>query len=117
MKDMTGCNNDEAFFLIEYIKDRNAHRAAIACGMSADWAYKTLKKDHVIATIERVMLFRMKHSVYDAEWHLQQLVENHEIARHDGKISASNQALHQIGKHAAVDSFAAEKVQICVESV
>ena len=112
MEDMVGLSNDEACFLIEYFTDRNAQRAATAINRSSDWAYKTLKKEHFMEALERVTLFRMKHSVYDAEWHLQNLVENHYIARQEGKISASNQALHQIGKHAAVDSFAAEKVQI-----
>lgn len=112
MEDLTGCSDTQAFFIIEYVKDRNAQRAAAAVNISAQTAYDYLKDEVVVNALARIKIFQLKNSVIDAEWLKLELVDNHMIAKQQGKISASNQSLNLIGKHAAVDAFAAEKVEI-----
>ena len=60
--------------------------------------------------IGNILAGKLEASMIDAEWLLMEFVDNHLIARSEGKIAASNTALVNIGKHAKVDAFAAEKV-------
>lgn len=97
-------------FVIEFCKDFDARRAALASGYAADTGYRIREKPAVQAAIESVLTSRLELSHIDAEWVLMEAVDNHMIARQLGNITASNTALNLIAKHARVDAFAAEKI-------
>jgi hypothetical protein len=99
-----------AAFVIEYIKDFDAQRAAIAAGYEPTSTSGLLNNEKIQEALERVLAGRLEQAMIDNEWLLMELVDNHLIARQSGKIAASNTALGLIGKHAKVDAFAAEKV-------
>lgn len=52
----------------------------------------------------------------DAEWLKLQGVDNHWLARQQGKIGESTAALSFVAKLAGVDAFAAQKVEIKSDS-
>ena len=110
--DLTGLKPTEVNFVIEYLKDHSARRAAEASGYAPDTGYTLLKKDHIKAVIDRVLCERLEAAHIDAEWVLMEAVDNHMIARQTGNISASNTALNMLMKHKIVDAFAAEKVEV-----
>ena len=99
-------------FVVEYTKDFNARRAAVACGMEPESGYTYRKKKQVVEAIEMMLARRLEHSDIDAEWVLMELVDNHYIARERRQMSASNAALNMVAKHCNVDAYAAEKVKI-----
>ena len=107
-----GLDAKQAAFIIEYSKDFDARRAAVVAGYAADYGYKLKEEPVVNAALERILQMRLDSSHIDAEWLLMELVDNHVIARQNGNITASNTALNILAKHAAVDAFAAEKVEI-----
>lgn len=102
----------EAAFVIEYSKDFDPRRSAAAAGYAPDMGYKLRDRDHVKQVLDQILQHRLDASHIDAEWLLMELVDNHVIARANGNITASNTALGIIAKHASVDAFAAEKVQV-----
>lgn len=110
--ELTGLKPKEANFVIEYCKDFSARRAAEASGYAADSGYSLAQKKDIAASIDRVLSIRLEASHIDAEWVLMEAVDNHEIARQRGNISASNTALSIVAKHVFVDAFAAEKVEV-----
>lgn len=114
--ELTGLTPKEANFVIEYCKDFSPRRAAEASGYSADHGYTLRDQFHVTAAIENVLASRLAASHIDAEWLLMEAVDNHLIARQQGKITASNTALNIIGRHKFVDSFAAEKIEMTDDS-
>ena len=99
-------------FVIEYSKDWDARRAATVSGYGPDTGYQLRDREEVQAALAHILQYRLETSHIDAEWLLWELVDNHQIARASGNISASNSALNTIAKHAMVDAFAAEKVEI-----
>lgn len=99
-------------FIIEYSKDFDARRAAAVSGYSADSGYKLRDDEDIQAAISLIIQHRLDSSHITAEWVLMEAVDNHLIARQNGNISASNTALNLIAKHAAVDAYAAERVEI-----
>jgi len=99
-------------FIIEYSKDFDARRAAAVSGFSADSGYRIRDEDDIQAAISMIIQHRLDSSHITAEWVLMEAVDNHLIARQNGNISASNTALNLIAKHAAVDAYAAERVEI-----
>ncbi len=99
-------------FVIEYSKDYDARRAARVSGYGPDSGYQLRDRDDVQEALAHILQFRLDTSHIDAEWLLWELVDNHQIARANGNINASNSALNTIAKHAMVDAFAAEKVEI-----
>jgi phage terminase small subunit len=101
-----------ANFVIEYSKDFDARRAAAVSGYAADYGYKLRDDPEIQAALEHILTYRLETSHVDAEWLLWELVDNHQIARAAGNISASNTALNTLAKHAMIDAFAAEKVEI-----
>lgn len=115
VKDITGMNPQKVMFVVEYTKDWSARRAAEASGYDADYGYALLKQDDVKTAIAYVVNKRLDASHIDAEWLLMEAVDNHQIARQQGKLSASNTALGIIAKHVMVDAFAAEKVEISTD--
>ena len=104
----------EVQFVIEYCKDWDPRRAAEAAGFAGDTGYRLLQKDTVIESIRCVLTQRLERSHYDAEWLLQELVDNHYIARHRGEGAQSNQALGLIMKHRDVDAVATQRSTVGV---
>ena len=99
-------------FVIEYVKDFDARRAATASGFPPDEGFEIRDTEAVRNALVYIMQKKLDSVTIDAEWLLGELVDNHLIARMQGKISVSNAALNIIAKHASVDAFAAEKVEI-----
>lgn len=110
-----GLKPKEYAFVVEYTKDFDARRAAAASGYAPDTGYQLRDKEHISTAVEMVLQHRLEQSHIDAEWLLWELVDNHMIARAQGKLTASNTALHLIGKHGKVDAFAAEKVVVATD--
>ena len=105
-------SNIEALFLVEYAKDCNARRAALAVGLAADTGYLMRDRENIQEAYAHIVMQRVQSSHIDAEWVLWELVDNHTIAKQSGNISASNTALKTIASLAVVDAFAAEKVMM-----
>jgi hypothetical protein len=99
-------------FVIELSKDFDSRRAAAVSGYSADYGYTLRDDPEIQAALDIIIQYRLEASHITAEWVLMEAVDNHLIARQNGNISASNTALTLIAKHAAVDAFAAERVEI-----
>jgi phage terminase small subunit len=112
IKDMTGLTPQHANFLIEYIKDFSARAAAERSGFAPDYGFKLLEREDIAKVLSIVMQQRLESAGIDAEWLLMELVDNHVLARQQGKITASTGALDKIARHAAVDAYSAEKVHI-----
>ncbi|WP_461521145.1 terminase small subunit [Porticoccus sp.] len=106
----------EANFVVEYVKDFSARRAAECSGYSPDYGHQLLQKDHIDAAVQHILAQRLEASHIDAEWLLMEAADNHFIARQQGNINASNSALTLIAKHVAVDALAANKVDVDVTS-
>lgn len=110
--DLTGLDPKKITFVIEYIKDFSARRAAEVAGYSPEYGYKLLENYDIAVAINNVLTQRLDASCIDAEWLLMEAVDNHHIARQRGNLAASNTALNLIAKHVFVDAFAAEKVEV-----
>lgn len=105
-----------ANFVVEYVKDFGARRAAEASGFSGDHGYKLLAEPEVSDAIARVIESRLEANGIDADWLLYEMVDNHMIARYQGNITASNTALSMVGKHKRVDAFAADKIKVSTDA-
>lgn len=114
IQDITGLSHKEAGFVIEYVKDFAARRAAGASGYAPDYAYQLLEKPEIMEAVARIQQHRLEASHIDAEWLLMEAADNHFIARQQGNIGASNSALTLIAKHVMVDALAANKVDVGV---
>lgn len=106
----------KACFVVEYIKDFAPRRAAEASGYSADYGYRLLEEPEVSAAIEYIIQQRLEVNMIDADWLLNEMVDNHMIARQQGNITASNTALNMVGKHKRVDAFAADKIKVSTDA-
>ena len=106
----------EANFVIEYCKDYAPRRAAEASGFVPETGASLLKKPTILAAIEMVQSKRLDASHIDAEWVLMEAADNHQIARQQGNISASNTALTLIAKHTMVDAMASDKLNMNVHA-
>lgn len=98
-------------FIIEYMKDFSHRRAAKAAGFRPSDGLGLLEKENVAKAIAYLSQQRLDDANIDASWVLGELVDNHLIARANGDIKASTQALGILAKHKTVDAFAADKVQ------
>lgn len=103
-----------AVFVVEYVKDFSARRAAEAVGLSPESGYEILKRPEIMDAIEEIVTERCERAGIDAEWLLYELVDNHRIARQQGNISASNTALGTIMKHVSVDAEARKRIEMDV---
>lgn len=114
MPELEGLDIQRITFVVEYLKDFNARRAAEAAHYSSpDYGYKLIKDDELVKkAITLVTMRRMQESDIDAEWLLYEAVDNHRLARQAGNLSASNAALQLVGKIATVDAFAADKLEL-----
>ncbi|AUR93189.1 terminase small subunit [Vibrio phage 1.185.O._10N.286.49.C2] len=106
----------KANFVVEYIKDFAPRRAAEASGYAADYGYRLLDEPEVSAAIEYIIQQRLEVNMIDADWLLNEMVDNHMIARQQGNITASNTALNMVGKHKRVDAFAADKIKVSTDA-
>lgn len=107
-----GMDTKHVMFVIEYL--RNGHKATAASehiGFAPDTGHKLLQRDDVQKAIT-VALLEMYNAEIDAAWLLKEAVNNHYVARQMGNLPASNAALNLIAKHASVDAFAAEKLEL-----
>jgi phage terminase small subunit len=102
----------EMNFCIEYAKDCDARRAARWSGYASSQGEDLLKQPNVIMVLSRMMERRLDDADIDAAWVLQELKDNHFIARDAKAHNASNAALNLIMKHASVNAFAEEKVHL-----
>lgn len=98
-------------FIIEYMKDHQHRRAAKASGFKPSDGIELLQKENVARAIAYIATQRLEEANIDAQWVLDELVDNHHMARQGGDIKASTQALSMIAKHNLIDAFAADKVQ------
>lgn len=115
ISDLTGFTNlDPKYinFVIEYSKDFDARRAALASGFAPDSGYQIRDREDVQEVLQVILQSRLDASHITAEWVLMEAVDNHILARQQGKLTQSNAALNIIARHAAVDAFAAEKVTV-----
>lgn len=106
----------KAAFVVEYVKDFAARRAAEAVGYSPEHGYKLLADIEVSEAIEYIIQQRLEVNLIDADWLLTEMVDNHLIARQQGNITASNTALNMVGKHKRVDAFAADKIKVSTDA-
>ena len=113
--ELLGLRPKDANFLIEYSKDFDARRAAVVSGYEPDTGYHILKRPEVSDALGRILQGRLESSHIDAEWALMEAVDNHQIARAQGNISASNTALRMVMQHRKVDAFAAEKLEVATD--
>lgn len=113
VEEETGLTPQKINFVVEYAKDFNVTRASTASNVSAKVGKSWLDKDVMVqAAIDNILQQRMESVKIDAEWVLNELVDNHHIARYQGDIKASTAALTIIAKQASVDSMAADKVKV-----
>lgn len=118
LADLMDCGVTEhghLLFIIEYIKDLDAPRAALAAGYSADYGNELRKRDDISAAVQKALQARLEIAQIDGQWVLDELVNNHYLARQRGELSASNSALNLIAKHGTIDAFAAEKIQVSTD--
>lgn len=116
LTDLINLPPKEANFVVEYIKDFAPRRAAEASGYSADNGYRLLEKDGISNAIEHIIQQRLEDNMIDTDWLLNEMVDNHMIARQQGNITASNTALNMVGKHKRVDAFAADKIKVSTDA-
>jgi len=114
--DMMGLSPKHAAFVIEYMKDFNARRAATASGFEPDTGYVILARDDVASVVDHILQQRLEVAMIDADWLLYEMVDNHLLARQQDNIPASNNALSMVGKHKRVDAFAAEKLKVSTDA-
>ena len=103
-------------FVVEYMKDFAAQRAAEAAGFSREYGYTLMKEGDVQKAIEVLISQRLEDNMIDADWLLGEMVDNHLIARQQGNISASNTALSLVAKHKRIDAFAADKIKVSTDA-
>ena len=107
-----GMDPKHVMFVIEYLKTRKATQAAEAVGLNPDAGHSLLNRPDVQLAVSRALEHAYNEVKIDATWVLQELVDNHYLCRQQGNLNASNQALNIIAKHAQVDAFAAEKIEL-----
>ena len=115
LKDIMNCgitDHRTLLFIIEYMKDLDAPRAAVAVGFSPNHGNELRKDPKVAAAVEKALQGRLEAAHVDADWVLSELIDNHYLARQRGELSQSNSALNLIAKHGNVDAFAAEKIEL-----
>lgn len=114
-EELTGLKPAHYNFVVEYLKDFAPRRAAEASGFAPETGYELLRRDDIKNALQKALSRRLEAADIDPEWVLMELAHNHQIARQQGKISASNTALGTIAKLAMVDAFAAEKVMMATD--
>jgi phage terminase small subunit len=113
---LRGLSPKKACFVIEYIKDFAARRAAEASGHAPDKGNELLKDPQIQEAIQSVLEYRLEEAGIDGAWILYELIDNHRIARQQGNISASNTALKILAQLALIDALAKQRVEVDVVS-
>ena len=103
-------------FVVEYVKDFSPRRAAEASGYVPEYGSKLLSDQKISDAIDVIIQHRLDVNMIDADWLLWEMIDNHQIARQQGNIAASNKALSLIGKHKRVDAFAADKIKVSTDA-
>lgn len=101
----------KANFLVEFVKDRNAARAAAAMGLSSELGYQIRDELEATGVIDK-LIEALTHEVVDKEWLLVKARDTYTCAMQAGQYGAANGSLKIIGQHADIDAFAADKVQM-----
>lgn len=108
----SGLSQKQEDFVFEYLKSGNATEAAIKAGYSKKTARfvgcENLTKPNIVAEINRRRQKVIEKHNIDVDWLINQLKENHEIARELCEISNSNKALELIGRTKVVSAFEKE---------
>lgn len=107
---------EHRIFAIEFCKDFNERRAAGVAGFEPDRGYSLKKIPVVKDAIDAILKARSMEAEVDAEWLQMQGVDNHWLARQQGKIGESTAALTFVAKLSGVDAFAAQKVEVKSDS-
>lgn len=108
-----GMEDVHVMFVIEYLKTRKATVAAESVGLAPDTGHKLLRENPAVQlAVSQALRYHYEEARIDAEWLLKEAVDNHHLARQQGNLNASNNALNLIAKHAQVDAFAAEKLEL-----
>ncbi len=113
--ELTPTDEQVELFAEEYVKDFKARRAAKVSGYSPDDGHRLLDLQEVKYRVQAKIHRKLQPGEVTPEWLLSQLVDNHFLARQEGKISASNTALDRIAKHNFVDAYAAAKVEVTTD--
>lgn len=103
-------------FVVEYIKDFDARRAAVMSGFDPDEGFALRGSKDIADALLIIMQMRLEAHMITPEWVLMEAVDNHRLARINNNLTASNAALNLIAKHAKVDAFAAEKVEVASDT-
>jgi hypothetical protein len=101
-----------ARFVAAYMSTFKVTMAAERVGISPEEGFALLRNPVVQRAIDQSYARLYEEAMIDGAWLLEQMVENHFIARQCGNLSASNQALTLIAKHSAVDAFSPERLEI-----
>lgn len=113
-RDTIALSPKEATFVLEYVKDSNARRAAEAIGLDPDSGHAYKKRANVSDAIYMIVQKTMEEAVIDSQWVLNELVDNHMLARYANNLPASNSALGMVMKHTEVDAIASDKMNVNV---
>lgn len=112
--DLIGLTPQQAAFVIEYIKDFQHRRAALASGHNVESGSKLLNQPVIAAAIQHILIQQLDSAQITAEWVLMEAVDNHVISRQNNNMSGSNAALNLIAKHTMVDAIASDKLNMNV---
>lgn len=90
-------------FADEYCAEQNATKAAIRAGYSKDTAEqqgsRLLRNVKVRQYIDEKLERLSRKTDITAEWVINELKKNHQLAQQNNEINASNKALELLGKH------------------
>jgi len=93
----------EKMFTLEYIKDFNAMRSAVAAGYTLNYSkansYKIPRRPQVLAEINRLQAERVKQTAMDADEVVRRLTRIAQKAEHESRYNDAIRALELIGKH------------------
>lgn len=101
-----------AVFVIQYVKDFAPRRAAEAAGRPPENGHTILQEPDIQAAIKLILEDRLEEAGVDPEWILYELADNHRIARQQGNIPASTNALKALMVHVSVDAMAKQKIVV-----
>ena len=116
INDLTGLNQQELTFVVEYCRDKSPRRAAEAAGYRADDGHKIRERPHVASAISKALQQQVEAAQVDAEWVLNEAVGLYGVAMDQGKLTAANTTLSLIAKHTMVDAMASDKMNMNIHA-
>ena len=88
VKDLEQLDFKRAAFVIEYSRDHDIVRASQVVGIAYTTGQEWVKNDPlVILALNNILESRLESSHVDAQWLLDEYVDNHHIARERGNIN------------------------------